>query len=1096
MLPRAALVRFYRCCRQSLIVAAALIVSGIGVSPAYAAAPTFFAAGAFVSGTGSVNAAWPASHAINDLGLLIIQTNNQAVPATPAGWTAVLNSPQGIGTGGTGGSTRLTMFYRRATSAAEGVVATGDSGSVQAAMILVFRGVTTTGDPWDVTSGSTTTPASTAVSIPGGTTTVPDTMVVAIVAHARDFNTTNTQVGTWANASLSGFTDLTAADNTTNAGNGGGFAAAYGVKAVAGAYAATTAVLANSSLQAKMSIALKPPPIMTLGNGTDPAGASLAPGGAATMNDAFTFVTTEGSNQVTAVVVGLATGTAAGLSLVEVTNDGGSTVYGSVTDPGSDTPSITLSTNTLTATTASTQYKIRVTPKSHANMPAPPGATYAVTAKINSWTSTYSQSGSDTAGTTVTIDNLSPANVTVASCTAGNGQVSLGWTNPADSDFNSVIVLRNTSAVADTPVEGTGYAVSSTIGSSTVVCSTSSTGCTDTGLTNGTPYHYKIFSRDTNVNYSSAGVVPTGSPCTPAAVASFNVVDTGGDPVTGVIKTKIAGQDIAADIVARDATNAIIASFTGTVAVELVNDTGVACASLPLIKTLANQTFVGGDSGRHALSSGQFEADAHRNVKFRITYPTGSPTVTSCSTDAFANRPLQFTSILVRDANRTTAGTTNTLSNTASPGTGPVHNAGRPFQIDATAQNGAGSPATTANYTIAGGQPIALLTQCGAGAVCPATPGTLTTGFFSVSSGVITTTTASYSDVGAFNLVIEDRKFSDVDLSDGSTTAQRYISSSAVTVGRFVPDYFTIDAGSSITPRSDIVACSGSSFTYMGERMDLVFTLSAREFAGGALTPSYSGATLGALALSSAASYSFGAIDSTAPTPLTARLDLSLIPGVSATWSGGSATVTAPVAITRNATPDGPYNALKIGLAPSDPDSVTLRSADLNLDADNSGTPESRQVGATTAVRFGRLRMQNAAGSEKVDLVIPLQAQYWTGTGFLTNTADTCTSLSAGNLGFSAYTGGITAGNMNAANISLGGAFALGAGNLKLTKPTTPVPTAPGSTTLTIDLAAESKTYLQGNWGVPSYSANPSARAGFGLFGAQPRNFIFFRENY
>ena len=70
-------------------------------------------------------------------------------------------------------------------------------------------------------------------------------------------------------------------------------------------------------------IAFKEAAGTTLGNGTDPANASLAPGGAATMTDAFTFQTSTGTDTITAVVVGLATGTSGGLSLVEITNDGG-----------------------------------------------------------------------------------------------------------------------------------------------------------------------------------------------------------------------------------------------------------------------------------------------------------------------------------------------------------------------------------------------------------------------------------------------------------------------------------------------------------------------------------------------------------------------------------------------------------------------------------------------------------------------------------------------------------------------------------------------------------------------------------------------------
>jgi hypothetical protein len=494
------------------------------------------------------------------------------------------------------------------------------------------------------------------------------------------------------------------------------------------------------------------------------------------------------------------------------------------------------------------------------------------------------------------------------------------------------------------------------------------------------------------------------------------------------------------------------------------------------------------------LSAGQFEAEARRNLKFRIKYPVASPTVVSCSFDAFANRPLAFVSVQARDQDRTTAGTTRALGNTADPGTGTVHNAGRPFRLDATAQNGAGAPATTTLYVPDAGQPVALLAQCGSGTpACVAAPGALALGAWSAAAGVVTTSTASYSEVGAFELVLEDQTFAAVDGTDGTSSAVRYIrSDSALTVGRFVPDHFAI-TGASITPRSDLAACSGSPFTYMGERLDLVFTLRARAF-GGTDTAAYGG-SLAALPLNSAASYDFGAVDSAGPTPLNgARLDLSLIPGIPASWAAGVAAVSAPVAINRAAAPDGPYGAVRLGIAPSDADGVTLGT--LDLDADNSGSNERGQVGGTTAVRFGRLRLENAVGSEKLDLPIPIQLQYWAGTAFQVNAADSCTPIAAANIQLSDYFGGIDNTNVTAANLSPASVvFASGVGSLTLTRPL-PAPTSPGAVTLTVDLTAEAKSYLKGNWGVATYTADPRSRAAFGLYGGQPPNFIYFRENY
>ena len=405
-------------------------------------------------------------------------------------------------------------------------IATGNHGYAQ---IITYRGVINTGNPWDVTGGGVKAAASTSVTVTGVTTTVPDTLIVQAVA--RDNDNAAAAFSAQANANLTGIVERS--DAGTALGNGGGFAVWDGGKATATATGNTTATV-TSSINAFLTIALKPG--TTLGNGTDPANASLAPGGAATMADAFTFQTSSGTDVITAAVVGLATGTSVGLSLVEITSDDGVTVYGSAANPASDTPSIALSTTTLTATTTSTQYKIRVTPKSHVNMPAPAGATYLVTAKINSWTGTNSQTGTDTAGTTVTIDNASPTGATATSGSAGNARVTLNWTSSASADFATTsgsVMYRWAAATAgaETPTEGVTPTLGATNGTATVACLVSSaaatalvridgtagsTDCTTAALIGGQAYTYRIFQRDTSGNYD-LGVAVT------VTAASVNV---------------------------------------------------------------------------------------------------------------------------------------------------------------------------------------------------------------------------------------------------------------------------------------------------------------------------------------------------------------------------------------------------------------------------------------------------------------------------------------------------------------------------------------------------------------------------------------------
>lgn len=315
-------------------------------------------------------------------------------------------------------------------------------------------------------------------------------------------------------------------------------------------------------------------------------------------------------------------------------------------------------------------------------------------------------------------------------------------------------------------------------------------------------------------------------------------------------------------------------------------------------------------------------------------------------------------------------------------------------------------------------------------------------------------------------------------------------------VGRFRPKYFTV-ANASLINRVAAACAPASPFTYMDEAMEAGFKLSAKN-AVGAVTQNYTTAS-GYAKLDPAgspASLNFGARDGAVN--LTSRLALG---SVSGSFVAGEATVAARVALRRASpdNPDGPFEALALGIAPQDSDGTAVRPADLDLDVDGAGGNDHVKLGETR-VRFGRLRLANAYGSELLDLPIPIRVEYWNGVGFTTHTDDDCTRLAAAHVLLSGYQGNLNAGETSVAPTPTV-VFSGGVGNLKLTKPGAG---NGGSVQLRVDLGAEGKAYLRGRWddganpdGDPNtaYDDDPAARASFGQYKAGAR-LIDLRERY
>lgn len=353
-------------------------------------------------------------------------------------------------------------------------------------------------------------------------------------------------------------------------------------------------------------------------------------------------------------------------------------------------------------------------------------------------------------------------------------------------------------------------------------------------------------------------------------------------------------------------------------------------------------------------------------------------------------------------------------------------------------------------------------------------------------------------------------------------------------------------AGSSVSGAT-VSPVPADTFSYMDEPMAVSLTVTAYN-AGDGVTQNYAGsyAKLDAATLNGS-SYApwlttgctgsnqcmgLGAVNGS--TPLSSRLTLDTASAGSAvptsSWSSGVGTFNLFLKLTRGSSADGPYTALKLGAKPRDSDGVTLppktsadatHCADIDVTNGNASTgcftasateDNLRRRFATTDVRYGRLWLGNAYGSEYLPLKMPMQTQYWSGSGWVQNTADSQTTLkvpvstavpSATTDGLRFYDSGprnhLDSGEVGArmggtspgaANITAGNAKVTGGDAwLWLTKPANAVQ-GPGEGNYGyVDI-------IGANLGGPAWlPVTGNGRACFGACG--PRSpVIYFRENY
>lgn len=231
-----------------------------------------------------------------------------------------------------------------------------------------------------------------------------------------------------------------------------------------------------------------------LGNGTNPTNSTVSVGTTNVGVDSFTLQTNTGVDTLTGFTfAGNADFTSANATNVRVYRDDGSlanewdasdTLLGTGSLSGTN---VTFSGLNIGVTKTLTQYLILFDVAGTATDTELTGA-------VSSITVTNTALGADSAGSTVTINGTPPGQATGFSAGDGeNAQSTLSWVNPTDLDFKGIRVLKRSDGTYPT---GPNDPLAQNIFEDFV--DPIATNYTDTGpLTNGSTYHYAVFTQDT-----------------------------------------------------------------------------------------------------------------------------------------------------------------------------------------------------------------------------------------------------------------------------------------------------------------------------------------------------------------------------------------------------------------------------------------------------------------------------------------------------------------------------------------------------------------------------------------------------------------------
>lgn len=296
--------------------------------------------------------------------------------------------------------------------------------------------------------------------------------------------------------------------------------------------------------------------------------------------------------------------------------------------------------------------------------------------------------------------------------------------------------------------------------------------------------------------------------------------------------------------------------------------------------------------------------------------------------------------------------------------------------------------------------------------------------FQAFSEGVSGPQAIAINEVGIFDLAAElvddninRRPINYYDPDYLNYSAVEGVAGGARNVGRIYPNNFEL-VDFNFGPRTNQSAsCSMTSpFTYMGEDFYVDLELQAKNFQG-TTTQNYFDDFAKLTSFAELDMRAIVDVDGAADDDLTTRLVNTSVPdnfdkNQVVKWVAGGITLSGDMNIARLVSgEDGPLTDVQIAFSPNDNNVNDGDADDMNaandvlldvfdVDLDDGAPDVDPGVGpwqyaeiATHEFRYGRLLVENAYGSEFEDLEIGIVAEYYDGSNFVVNTADSCTAI-------------------------------------------------------------------------------------------------------